>query len=79
MYVGRPTRYGNPFSHRSGTLATYRVKTRDAAIARFEEWLMTDPELVARVKRELKGKVLGCWCAGKPCHAEVLARVANEE
>lgn len=80
VYVGRPSPFGNPFSHRPGTLATYRVRTRDAAIARFEEWLMTDPELIARVRRELRGKVLGCWCApDKACHAEILARVANED
>lgn len=78
VYVGRPSPFGNPFSHRPSSVAEFRVKTRAIAIARFEEWLMTDPDLVARVKRELRGKVLGCWCAPKACHAEVLARVAND-
>ena len=40
-----------------------------------------------RARRELAGKSLGCWCVdwepgqafGRPCHAEVLARLANGE
>lgn len=27
----------------------------------------------------LKGKVIGCWCAPAPCHANVLARLADGE
>jgi len=34
--------------------------------------------MIERVKRELKGKVLGCWCHPKECHGDVLARIANE-
>lgn len=79
VYVGRPSPFGNPFSHQSGTKAQFLVATRAEAISRFEEWLLTQPELVQRVKRELRGKVLGCWCAPQLCHAEVLARIANEE
>lgn len=30
--------------------------------------------------RELRGKNLACWCAlDKPCHADTLLRLANEE
>lgn len=29
--------------------------------------------------RRLAGFVLGCWCAPGPCHAEVLARLADGE
>jgi hypothetical protein len=32
------------------------------------------------IKRELRGKVLGCWCDDPlPCHARTLARIADEE
>lgn len=79
IYVGRPSIYGNPFSHREGTVAKFRVATREEAITRYELWLLAQPALVALVKRELQGKVLGCWCAPEPCHAEVLARIANSE
>jgi len=79
VYVGRPTLYGNPFSHENGTKAKFKVATREEAIAKYEEWVRTQPGLVAMIKRELRGKVLGCWCSPKPCHAEVLVRIANEE
>ena len=30
-------------------------------------------------KAELRGRVLGCFCAPLPCHADVLAEVANAD
>ncbi len=77
VYVGRPSKWGNPFSHQAGTLARFKVATRDEAVERFREWFLSQPELVAAARRELRGKVLGCWCAPARCHAEVLAEIAN--
>lgn len=68
--------WGNPFSHQAGTLAQFRVGSREEAIERFEQYLLDTPELMARL-HELKGKTLGCWCAPKPCHGDVLARLAD--
>jgi hypothetical protein len=68
VYVGRPTKWGNPF---------YRDVRWDA-IAKYEEWIRSQPWLMAAAKRELRGKNLVCWCAPKPCHADVLLRIANE-
>lgn len=79
IYVGRPSIYGNPFSHKEGTTAQFKVSSREEAVSKFEEWLLNNPELVAKVKLELKNKVLGCWCAPLACHADILARVANED
>ncbi len=79
VYIGRPSPWGNPFSHKDGTLAEFKVFSRTEAILRYEKWLRAQPELVARVKRELKGKILGCWCAPLQCHGDVLAKIANEE
>lgn len=79
VYIGRPGPWGNPFSHQAGTLANFRVASREEAIQRYEAWLLAQPDLVARVKRELRGKILGCWCAPKACHGDVLVRVANSE
>lgn len=78
VYIGRPGPWGNPFSHMPGTLAKFRVASRDEAISRFREWFLAQPELVARAKRELKGKVLGCWCKPASCHGDVIAEVVNE-
>jgi hypothetical protein len=76
VYVGRPSKWGNLFSHQRGTLALFRVATRAEAISAYEIWIQTQPELMTALP-ELRGKVLGCWCAPLPCHAEVLARLAK--
>lgn len=34
--------------------------------------------LVERAKRELRGKILGCWCKPLDCHGDVLILVADE-
>lgn len=79
VYIGRPTKWGNPFSHLSYGLAEHKTKTREEAISKYEEWLLAQPELVAAAKAELKGKVLGCWCHPLACHGDVLSRIANED
>lgn len=79
VYVGRGkgSPWGNPFSHLSGTLARFQVASREEAIAKYEEWLLEQPELLKRLP-ELRGKVLGCWCKPLACHGDVLARLADE-
>ena len=78
IYVGRPSPWGNPFSHKTGTLAQFQVATRDEAVDRYEAWLRAQPALMARARQELAGKDLVCWCAPARCHAQVLIQVANE-
>lgn len=78
IYVGRPTVWGNPFSHRKhGTLAEFVVDSRDEAVDSYREWLLAQPELVSRARSELSGKDLVCWCAPARCHASVLIEIAN--
>lgn len=72
VYVGRGTPWGNPF--RVGA-----AQSRTQVIVAFRRWLLKQPDLVARVKAELRGKRLGCHCRPKNCHADVLAEVANED
>lgn len=79
VYVGRPSKFGNPFTYKEGTTAPFICATREECIQKFEEWLLAQPELVAAAKAELKGKTLACWCHPLSCHADVLARIANEE
>jgi len=79
VYVGRPGPWANPFSHRASKFNVVKVDSAEDAVACFEAWIATQPELIERAKRELKDKVLGCWCSEKqPCHARVLAKIANE-
>ena len=76
VYIGRGSKWGNPFSHKEGTLAEHVVGSREEAIAKYEEYLLSNQELVYSLP-ELKGKVLGCWCKPKACHGDVLLRMAN--
>ena len=54
-----------------------RDGTREEVIAKYENWIRTQPKLLAALP-ELKGKVLGCWCAPKPCHGNVLIKLVGE-
>lgn len=78
VYIGRPSKWGNPYSHREGTAALFRVPTRAAAIEAYEKYIRARPGMVAQAKRELKGKRLVCWCHPLPCHGDVLAKIAEE-
>lgn len=71
VYIGRPSVFGNPF-------VIGKDGSREEVVAKYEQWLLGQPELVAKVKAELKGKVLACWCAPLACHGDVLVRIANE-
>lgn len=76
VYIGRPSKWGNPFSHLPGTLAQYRVASRDEAVDAYAVYICETPRLLADL-HELRGKVLGCWCAPKRCHGDVLLALAN--
>ena len=82
VYVGRPGPWGNPFSHKPSMVGLWRVVDRGVAISAFREWVLTSDTAEAQWIRdhvhELRGKTLGCWCAPKACHGEVLARMADE-
>ena len=69
VYIGRPSKWGNP-------LAISRTATRAEVIAQYERWIVRQPQLMAAL-HELRGKVLGCWCAPQACHGDVLVRLAN--
>lgn len=78
VYIGRPSKWGNPFSHLADTIAKYKVASREEAIEKYAEWIGTQDNLLADLRPELKGKTLGCWCSPKSCHGDILLRLANE-
>lgn len=69
VYIGRPGIWGNPYE-------IGKDGTREEVIAKYEAHLLSSPELMARLP-ELRGKVLGCWCAPQACHGDVLAKYAD--
>jgi hypothetical protein len=67
VYIGRPSKWGNPFK-------VGRDGTREEVIEKYREWIKTQPELLAQLG-ELRGKILGCWCKPKACHGDVLVEL----
>jgi hypothetical protein len=81
VYIGRGSRWGNPFSHRpSNVEGVTSVATREEAIARFRELLWErierKGEQLVDALAQLQGKALGCYCSPEPCHGDVLVRAA---
>jgi len=84
VYVGRPSRWGNPFRgpQAVGSFRAFVTKEGEwwpvplpwprGKIPAFESTTVED------VRRELAGKDLACWCPlDAPCHADVLLQIAN--
>ena len=82
IYIGRPSKYGNPFTHKPKTKAKFKVKTREEAIEAYEaslrDYFEKYPDAVYDLLKPLKGKVLGCWCKPLPCHGDVLLKLIKE-
>jgi hypothetical protein len=69
VYIGRPSKWGNPYH-------IGQDGTRGETIAKYRAYILTRPDLLAELG-ELRGKRLGCWCAPLPCHGDVLAELAD--
>lgn len=70
VYVGRPSRWGNPWP--------VDEVGAEVAVTRYRAALLADPARRAAVRRELGGRDLACWCPlGGPCHADVLLDLTN--
>ena len=70
VYIGRPSKWGNPFT-------IGRDGTRSEVVQKYREWLANNTVLLNDIE-ELKGQTLGCFCHPKPCHGDVLAELANK-
>jgi len=71
VYVGRPTRWGNPFKVSvDGDLEEVLRKYRKDLEGR----LVSEPDFL----EPLRGKDLACWCPlTRLCHADILLELAN--
>jgi hypothetical protein len=50
--------------------------SREQVVAQYRDYLLGRPDLVALLPA-LRGRTLGCWCAPLPCHADVIAQLAD--
>lgn len=69
VYIGRPSKWGNPF-------AIGRDGSRADVIAKYRAWIVAQPALMNALD-ELRGRDLVCWCAPLACHGNVLIDLAN--
>ncbi|MFF2044191.1 DUF4326 domain-containing protein [Kitasatospora sp. NPDC058170] len=79
VYVGRPMHRGGWQLAGSPLHCPFRPGpdlTRAQMLVRYRAHLLARPELLALVPA-LRGRRLGCWCAPLPCHADVLADLAD--
>lgn len=68
VYIGRPGYFGNPFLvGKDGDRKEVLLKYKEYFYSR----LKTDPEFLKRIK-ELKGKILGCFCKPLLCHGDII-------
>jgi len=82
VYIGRPSKWGNPFTHIADkkTAAKYIVASREEAVQKYKEWILEgEGQWLLEHLHELEGKTLGCWCAPKLCHGNALIEIINEK
>jgi len=69
VYIGRPSKWGNPFK-------VGKHGDRETCVRKYADWIAIQPDLRMALP-ELRGKDLVCWCAPQACHGDVLLKLAN--
>lgn len=69
IYVGRPSKWGNPYTISRNTTREEVIRSYRQAVAHRHH----------EIRHDLKGKDLVCWCAPLRCHADILLEIANHE
>jgi len=85
VYIGRGSgkrgKWGNPYSHKTGTLAKYKTETRQEAVEAYRDYIINgEGKHLLNDLHELEGKTLGCWCGNYTiadkdnlrCHGQIL-------
>jgi len=90
VYVGRPTKYGNPFTG-PDAVEKYKNAVSQCPVpdSVYKDWTNHNGKIwilnILAYKKthwleELRGKDLACWCPlDKPCHADILLEIANKK
>lgn len=67
-YIGRPSRWGNPFK-------LGRDGDRDEVMAKYADWLenrLADDAFRKELVKLSKATALVCWCKPEACHGDLL-------
>lgn len=92
VYVGRPSKWGNPYQVYKAVNGLWVVRNYmilgafsrksfavEAAVMEFRNLITDCLESNRNYLDELRGKDLACWCSlSDKCHADVLLELANK-
>ncbi|PCI47178.1 MAG: hypothetical protein COB49_07520 [Alphaproteobacteria bacterium] len=88
VYVGRPTKWGNPYKVTAGKSCSCRSAGEcDHMGLSYQDAVDLFKDRMERLKTlgrldfdtdDLEGKDLACWCPlDQPCHADILLKLVN--
>lgn len=85
IYVGRPTKWGNPYKLNEWTKISggrVYIKNLNGTIDWYRDHLMNMLRNSGQTKKEffkeIREKNLACWCPpDQLCHADILLKIAN--
>lgn len=69
--VDRYSKFGNPFHMKTES-------QRSEVCDKYKEWVVTKPDKIQQIKK-MKGKVFGCHCHPKQCHADFMKYIADND
>ena len=74
VYVGRGSKWGNPFP-------VGKQFTIEESLKNYKVYILGHIQVKKDLDiEEIRGKNLACWCSlDEPCHADVLLKLANKE
>jgi hypothetical protein len=73
IYIGRSSKWGNPFKIGCCGKGLNRAQVLD----RYRGWIVTQQHLMDSLC-ELKNKRLGCYCKPLACHGDILVELVNK-
>ena len=70
VFIGKTSKWGGPFQ-------VAWDGDQQEIVEKYRDWVKSQPKLLADLP-SLRGKVLGCYCAPRPCHGDVLIELLQE-
>jgi hypothetical protein len=70
--IDRASEWGNPFE-------VGKDGNREAVVENYDLYYLPHKPSLLKKLPSLKGKALGCWCAPKSCHGNVLVKAVHSE